>query len=214
MRVVYSYRWSSSITDDLLEDAANVWTRVLAGITPDQVAKGVAKVEASADGWPPTPGQFRALCLPTPADLGLPDRETAWQQAVGNAKLSHPVVWHVRERVGAWNLKNLPQAATRRKFDDAWAEAVAGFADDEEAFGWPGADADAAGQLEDTRGARGRRGPTPASDLALAELRQKWGKAPAPPEAGQGAGEGRGERHHAGPSARAPETAAQSAQEA
>ena len=178
MRIVYTQRWSASITDDVIEEATDVWTRALAGVTPEQVACGVKKIEAATDGWPPTPGQFRAMCLPTAEDLGLPDRETAWKQVTGNAKITHAVVWHVRELLGSWDLKNMPAAATRPKFDREWAFAV-GQAAAGQRFEWPRG-TDPARGIEDTRGKPGRRGPTAASDLALKAVRDRMNLAPAP----------------------------------
>lgn len=47
--------------------AGETWLPVLSGITPRQVAEGMANCLRSALQWPPNPGQFRAMCLGVPA---------------------------------------------------------------------------------------------------------------------------------------------------
>ena len=50
-----------------LTTAGELWFQVLTGITPRQVADGLANCLRSALQWPPNPGQFRAMCLGIPA---------------------------------------------------------------------------------------------------------------------------------------------------
>ncbi|WP_312326154.1 hypothetical protein [Stenotrophomonas sp.] len=50
-----------------LTTAGETWLQVLAGITPRQVADGLAGCLRAALEWPPTPGRFRAMCLAVPA---------------------------------------------------------------------------------------------------------------------------------------------------
>lgn len=50
-----------------LTTAGDMWFQVLIGITPRQVADGMANCLRSALQWPPNPGRFRAMCLDVPA---------------------------------------------------------------------------------------------------------------------------------------------------
>jgi len=50
-----------------LTTAGELWFQVMSGITPRQVAEGLANCLRSALQWPPNPGQFRAMCLGVPA---------------------------------------------------------------------------------------------------------------------------------------------------
>lgn len=50
-----------------LTTAGELWFQVMSGITPRQVAEGLANCLRTALQWPPNPGQFRAMCLGVPA---------------------------------------------------------------------------------------------------------------------------------------------------
>lgn len=58
--------------EGLLTSSGEIWLQVLAGITPRQVADGLASCLRAALQWPPNPGRFRAMCLMLPA---LPEVE-------------------------------------------------------------------------------------------------------------------------------------------
>lgn len=65
---IYGHKFTSSI-DGIEEIAAREWSRGLAGLTGDQIAVGLEKcamrkLTPGEEDWPPTPGEFRALCLP------------------------------------------------------------------------------------------------------------------------------------------------------
>lgn len=66
MADVYGHRWTSSYGDNPDEGAALTWGKVLADLSPQQLAEGLAYCGKSANPWPPTLPEFRAACLGIP----------------------------------------------------------------------------------------------------------------------------------------------------
>lgn len=64
---LYGHRWTSSYGDNPDEGAALTWAKVLADMTPQQLADGLTACAKSADPWPPTLPEFRAMCLSIPS---------------------------------------------------------------------------------------------------------------------------------------------------
>lgn len=78
MAEIYGHRWTSAYGDDADGGAALTWAKGLSGIPVEQIAAGIESALVSADGWPPTLPEFRALCLGIPtlaaAKLALNDK--------------------------------------------------------------------------------------------------------------------------------------------
>lgn len=66
MAEIYGHRWTSAYGDNPNEGAAQTWAKGLGGILPRQLAAGLRNCLASADPWPPTLPEFRAMCLSIP----------------------------------------------------------------------------------------------------------------------------------------------------
>lgn len=67
MADVYGHRWVSSYGADPQAGAGATWANGLADLTADQLATGIEACMTSADPWPPTLPQFRAMCFDIPA---------------------------------------------------------------------------------------------------------------------------------------------------
>lgn len=67
MADVYGHRWVSSYGADPQAGAGATWANGLADLTAAQIATGVEACMVSADPWPPTLPQFRAMCFAIPA---------------------------------------------------------------------------------------------------------------------------------------------------
>jgi hypothetical protein len=82
MAEIYGHRWTSAYGDNPNEGAAQTWAKGLGGIHPRQLADGLRNCLASADPWPPTLPEFRAMCLciPTLAAVKLDIRATEHSQ--------------------------------------------------------------------------------------------------------------------------------------
>jgi len=62
---IYGHRFQSLFQDEAaLADWRDTWARALSGVTGEQIAQGLAKLATGTDGWPPSSGEFRALCVP------------------------------------------------------------------------------------------------------------------------------------------------------
>ncbi len=68
MAEIYGHRWTSSYGAESGQDgAAGTWAKGLAGISPEQIAFGLKACLVSAEPWPPTLPEFRAMCLGIPS---------------------------------------------------------------------------------------------------------------------------------------------------
>lgn len=67
MTEIYNHRWTSANGEDPRGSAGQTWAKGLAGLTPQQIGRGLEAAIARGDGWPPNLPEFRGLCL------GIPD---------------------------------------------------------------------------------------------------------------------------------------------
>jgi len=58
---MFGHRWTASFGEKT--DPDGVWIKVLAGVTPRQIADGLNAVLESGEKWPPSAPEFRAMCL-------------------------------------------------------------------------------------------------------------------------------------------------------
>ncbi len=67
-QVIYGHKFNSVI--DGVEDlAVKKWAEALDGLTGEQIKTGLRmcgtrKIQVGSEDWPPTPAEFRAMCLP------------------------------------------------------------------------------------------------------------------------------------------------------
>lgn len=114
MASIYGYRWASAYGDSperldnahagqaALTDAGAVWSDGLAGITPHCIAAGVRRAVFSANGFPPTLPEFRAMCLGIPTlarvQLQLSRRDEGgdpWLQGFLRLVMSYIDMWRL-----------------------------------------------------------------------------------------------------------------------
>lgn len=114
MTAIYLHRWTSAVGDDCSGVSGDTWSGGLAGLTAEQLGRGLKACVTSADPWPPTLPQFRAMCLAIPslevvrAELHADGRNSkvttpfamlAWERIDGFA------YWQADGRVAAGMLK-------------------------------------------------------------------------------------------------------------
>ena len=91
-------------------------------------ARGLERcIRERADAWPPTLPEFQRLCQPTPEELGLPSVEDAYRVAClqrPDWQSVHPIIWHARQAVGAFDLISLPEVRTRPRFEAVYQALV------------------------------------------------------------------------------------------
>lgn len=100
MSEIYGHRWVSSYG----AAPSDTWARGLAGMTGEQLGRGLAACLKSGDEWPPTLPGFCKLCLTIP---GIPSEDDAWADAVQIARrwkhphqCQHAAVWHALSQIG------------------------------------------------------------------------------------------------------------------
>ncbi len=133
MAAIYSHRWTASYGEAIdaegrLTDAARCWADGLREVSLAALKRGLRRcVHERADPWPPSLPEFRVLCQPTPADLGLPSVEEAYRAACRQRpdwSTLHPLIWHAQQAVGYFELISEPPARTRQRFEAAYAALV------------------------------------------------------------------------------------------
>lgn len=128
MGEIYGHRWGSSYT----RAALDTWAKGLAGLSVEQIKRGVSACVAGAFAWPPTLPEFRALCMSVP---GLPSADDAWREALPIARrwkrpheCSHPAVYHALSQVVNYNLvaEDVLQKRFERNYERVCADVAAG----------------------------------------------------------------------------------------
>lgn len=117
MTEAFGHRWSGAFH----ETPNKTWTRALAELTNEQMARGVTKTIASAEDWPPSVGKFRDLCLGSYADHGLLPAASAWK-AAGQGRLEVRGIYHAITQVSTpYDFRRMPADKAQRLFEKAWA---------------------------------------------------------------------------------------------
>lgn len=110
--------------DEALRIGKKVWVKTLleGKITShEQIRIGMKKARASGD-FMPSAGKFVDWCRVTAEDMGLPSREAAFREAIGNlgifitAKWSHPAVLEAVKNTTCYTLKNSTEKNARVEF--------------------------------------------------------------------------------------------------
>lgn len=115
---IYGSRWSGGRDAGGADHLVALWSRVLADIDDEGVRLGILKLERSTQDWPPTPGQFLAMCRPEAEAFDMPDPQVAFRLAT-TSSASHglpPIVWHAQQETGAYALKHSPEGVMFPRF--------------------------------------------------------------------------------------------------
>jgi hypothetical protein len=116
MAEIYGHRWTSSYGADPNPDgAAGTWAKGLAGVTAAQIADGLRACLTSADPWPPTLPEFRAMCLGVPSLASVKMAIYA-----GEVTPFCRVVWH---HIDGYLFKTSDHKTTDRMIADAYSVA-------------------------------------------------------------------------------------------
>lgn len=67
MAEIYGHKWVSAYGEDAGKGAGLTWAKGLSGLGPQKIARGLEAALVSAEPWPPTLPEFRALCLGIPS---------------------------------------------------------------------------------------------------------------------------------------------------
>lgn len=107
--------------------AVRTWRYGLRGLTKGQLRQGMSLLLKREDRFPPTHGEFRALCV---VDHSIPPLDEALREATRAARASgyfwashpwsHAVVYAAAHSVGTWNLTTCSDQFLRRIFANAY----------------------------------------------------------------------------------------------
>ncbi len=118
LRAIYRETWDRAHADGTVASVKEQWALALAGLSRQNVAYGLAQTRTAPKPWIPTPGEFRARCLPDPTAIGLPDWETAYEIVTGVRPWNgaHDVVWNAQQECGPHDLRTEPRHTVAPRF--------------------------------------------------------------------------------------------------
>ena len=124
--------WRASFkTDEEFRLLKKTWVKAFIenGInTPEQLALGMKRVRADESDFVPSVGKFIKWCKPDPADVGLPDEDSAYREATNKClspsskTWSHPAVFHAGREYGWYFLSRDTQKQSEDKFKKIYAK--------------------------------------------------------------------------------------------
>lgn len=121
MVATYLHRWTSVMGVSPQDDtgaftvAGDTWARGLAGLQPDQLGRGLAQAAtATADGWPPTLPEFRALCL------GIPSLAAVQRDLTRADAEREPFTLQVWRYIDGWAFARAEQRDANRMLKEAY----------------------------------------------------------------------------------------------
>ena len=114
---MFGHRWTTSFGDNPRKLAGETWAMGLAGLTPDQIAAGISACMASADPWPPTLPEFRAMCLQ------IPSMATVRSDLVRTNAERLPFTRLVWQKLDTWAFSRLDTERADRLLREAYADA-------------------------------------------------------------------------------------------
>lgn len=134
MTELYGHKWTSVHG---LGDESGTWAKMMAGITPAQMAAGArawVNQGGEAAKWPPGAVDLRDMCRSAMGDnLNIPDAAMAWKEAVEassdviNWKFSHPIVQEAARLTDWYSIRTgTPKAETvQNRFNKRYTDLVA-----------------------------------------------------------------------------------------
>lgn len=130
MTEMYGHKWTSVHGES---DGSGTWSKVLGGMSGQQIASGMQALAMSDDPWPPSAPEFRALCEAGKSSLGIPDVAEAWREAVEAStdpatwKFSHPIVQESARLTDWYSIRTgTPKAETvQNRFNKRYADLTA-----------------------------------------------------------------------------------------
>ena len=102
----------------------------------EQLRTGLKRMRKEPSPFFPSPGEFINLCKPTPEELGAPDVESAYKQAIKNAypdgiekKWSHDAIRYAAQKTDTFFLRTESRAKTFPRFKNNYEQALSDYAD-------------------------------------------------------------------------------------
>lgn len=103
------------------------WLEALFSLSAEDITRGWPRMKKEHPHTNPTPMGFVLVCQPKPEDVGFPDLEEAYQQAIGNNPNKHDAVAYTRSRMGAIaaHMPQMDDKQSRKIFSEYYLDVVA-----------------------------------------------------------------------------------------
>ena len=118
--------YGATFTKQFGENPSEGWELAVSSLTPEMIRKGLSRMATDPEfkTFPPKALEFRALCLPTSEELGLPSAEESFQQAVGNRTTKHPATIYTLRQMDSHALRRMDLDSARKLWAKQWASTV------------------------------------------------------------------------------------------
>lgn len=103
MAKMYGHKWVSTYGE---KDDGNIWLATLGELTPDQLMLGLKRCANSGNAWPPSAPEFKSMCKPDFAELGIPSLNEAFNLCCNQYRSPlkkpwpHPAVYWMGKNAG------------------------------------------------------------------------------------------------------------------
>lgn len=133
----YGHKWVSAM-EGIEEAAVAEWAEVLAGLSGEQIAKGLATWR---EDWPPSAPEFERACGMTAEELGAPGVQQSLAIVCGpsgdktmQARWLHPVVFHAARDpdLDLYALRRMPTAQAMKAWGSIYERYVSRLAGGEQ----------------------------------------------------------------------------------
>jgi|GEM_PF-1565607 hypothetical protein len=118
-------------TQESVELAMSIWTEAFMDVglnDYDLIKNGLRKLFLLENPFAITVGHFIKLCKPIPEDLGLPDMDEAYKEAVAlshpqsGGNWSHPAIRKAVNEIGSFSFRQMSAKESRHTFEKAYSK--------------------------------------------------------------------------------------------
>jgi len=119
-QTIFLKKWTDNFTStEIIAIAIEQWKKGLTGISDEAIAKAIDHCRMNLE-WPPSIAEFIGICEKF---CGVPSVDEAFQAAI-RRDFDHPVIKLAFDKVGSWAMRNDNEDVLRKKFKDAYREAL------------------------------------------------------------------------------------------
>ncbi|MFW1676427.1 replication protein P [Pontibacter sp. JAM-7] len=129
MSEIYGSQFANQF-GDVDGEGFQTWCLGLRDQTAQSIKRGFSKLLQRESKFVPNLNEFRDLCSPSLAELGIPSEHEAYTEAAMNARRvtrhpwSHPIVYHAGSQTGWFMLVREAEAKTRPAFKKIYAALI------------------------------------------------------------------------------------------
>jgi hypothetical protein len=103
--------------------AKSEWLQALDDLPESEITRGISYCRKYGGEFPPSIPEFRKMCLPQPAELGIMSESDCYALLSRN-NTEDFLVREIAKRIDVYNWRNLPAASARKVFKEVYEQCV------------------------------------------------------------------------------------------